>query len=90
MRPGQSSKEIIHSETLSAAILITSLKIRSRLTCFGMDTEGALQQMVHPFTDIHIKTWVTVLQHDFFLKILAFLGSGLEERKIISLCLCLP
>lgn len=44
------------------------------LTCFGMHAEGALQQMVHPFTDIHIEPWVTILQHDFFLKVVALLA----------------
>lgn len=51
------------------------------LTGFGMDTEGALQQMVYTFTDIHIETWVTILQHDFFLKVLALFGSALEEER---------
>lgn len=51
------------------------------LTGFGMDTEGALQQMVYAFTDIHIETWVTILQHDFFLKVLALFGSALEEER---------
>lgn len=46
-----------------------------------MDAEGALQQMVHPFTDIDIKPWVTVLQHDFFLKVVALLDSALEEER---------
>lgn len=51
------------------------------VTCFWMDTEGALQQVVHPFTDIDIESWVTILQHDFFLKVLALLGSALQKRR---------
>ena len=47
------------------------------VTCFWMDTEGALQQVVHPFTDIHVKPRVTILKHDFFLKVLAFFSSAL-------------
>lgn len=52
-----------------------------------MDTEGALQQVVHPFTDIYIEPWVTILQHDLFLKVLALLGSALEEERLCH-CAC--
>lgn len=54
--------------------------IKSLLTCFWVDTEGALQQVVHTFTDIDIKPRVTILQHDFFLKVLALLGSALGKK----------
>ena len=45
-----------------------------------MNTEGALQQMINPFADIHIEPWVAVLQHDLFLKVLALLDSGLWKQ----------
>lgn len=47
-------------------------------TCFWVDAERTLQQMVHTFTDVHVEPWVTVLQHDFFLKVLSLLGRGLK------------
>ena len=78
MRPGQSSKGKNYIKTVSLINTPSTLNhIRSRLTCFGMDTEGALQQMVHSFTDVHIEPGVTILQHDLFLKVLALFGSAL-------------
>lgn len=53
------------------------------LTCFWVYAKGALQQMVHTFADIYIKPWVTILEHNFFLKVLALLGSALEEDSCI-------
>lgn len=55
--------------------------MRFVVTCFWMDTERALQQVIHPFTDIHIEPWVTILQHDFFLKVLTPLGGALRGKK---------
>lgn len=51
------------------------------LTGFGMDTEGTLQQMVHPFTDVDVEPRVTILQHDLFLKVEALFGSALGEGR---------
>lgn len=83
MRPVQGSNERSDSESVCGVVappagfdLITSV-----LTCFGVDAEGALQQMVHPFTDVHIQPRVTILQHDFFLKVLALFGSALREER---------
>lgn len=49
------------------------------LTCFGMNAEGALQQVVDSFTDVNIEPRVTVLKHDLHLKVVALLGSRLVE-----------
>lgn len=54
------------------------------ITCFGVNTEGALQQVVDPLTDIHVKSWVTILQHDFLLKMLALFCSALQEKWVTS------
>lgn len=51
------------------------------VTCFWVDTKGTLKQVVHPFADVDIKPRVTVLQHDFFLKVLALFGSALVDKK---------
>lgn len=48
-----------------------------------MDTEGALQQVVQPFTDIHVEPGVTILQHYFFLKVLSLLAGTLEEADYV-------
>lgn len=46
-----------------------------------MNAERTLQQVVNPFTDIHVKSRVAILQHDFFLKVMALFGSALQEKK---------
>ena len=54
------------------------------LTRFGMDAEGALQQVVDSFTDVHINPRVTVLPHDLLLKVMA-LGSRLVvESRVVN------
>lgn len=46
-----------------------------------MDTEGTLKQVVHSFADVDIKPRVAVLQHDFFLKVVALFGSALLDKR---------
>lgn len=58
------------------------------VTCFWVYTERTLKQVVHPFADIDIKPRVTVLQHDFFLKVLALFGSALLDKRNIPFIIC--
>lgn len=46
-----------------------------------MDAEGTLKQVVYSFADVDIKPRVAVLQHDFFLKVLALFGSALLDKR---------
>lgn len=77
MRPGENHKK---GQIRKFDILINPRW--SAVTCFWVNTEGAFQQVVNPFTDIHVKSWVTILQHDFFLKMLPFFCSPLQEALI--------
>lgn len=86
MRPGQSLKGISYGE--SQRLSPWSHLSRFVVTCFWMDTEGALQQVVHPFTDIYIKPRVTVLQHDFLLKVLALLAGALQDKRSTHVIIC--
>lgn len=47
-----------------------------------MNAERTLQQVVNPFTDIHVKSGVAILQHDFFLKVMALFETALQEKKV--------
>lgn len=59
------------------------------VTCFWVDTEGTLKQVVDPFADVDIKPRVTVLQHDFLLKVLALFGSALLDKRNAPFIICL-
>lgn len=79
MRPGDNTKKSQIQLFMSWGNVL-----RLVITCFGVNTEGALQQVVDPLTDIHVKSWVTILQHDFLLKMLALFCSALQEKWVTS------
>lgn len=86
MRPSQSLMGISCSERqhLSSWSHVSRLVV----TCFWVDTEGTLKQVVDPFADVDIKPRVTVLQHDFFLKVLALFGSALLDKRNAPFIIC--
>lgn len=86
MRPSQSLMGISCSERQH----LSSWSHVSRLvfTCFWVDTEGTLKQVVDPFADVDIKPRVTVLQHDFFLKVLSLFGSALLDKRNAPFIIC--